>query len=116
MDKKYKGPIVEESLDDNRILNELEIVSFRVSKDENPSDRWHLYQVQVSRRDIDTISKHLNSGKWYMHFWDSNRNVIAVFRDRIFEFNYDDKPSWKAAIEYGKSIGIPAEQLDFIIE
>lgn len=113
--KDYKGTIVEESLEDNRILNSVEITGFRISKDEVPSDRWHLYTVKVSKEDIQKISKYIKPGKWYMHFW-KNRDVIAVFRDKVFEFNYDDKSTWKEAVAYGRSIEIPEEQLDFIIE
>ncbi|MCR4323053.1 MAG: hypothetical protein NUV61_03110 [Candidatus Azambacteria bacterium] len=115
MGKKYKGTVVEESLEDNRILNELEITGFRISSDEDPQSRWHLYTVKVSEEDILKLSKCISPGKWYMHFW-SGRNVIAVFRDKTFEFNYDNKATWKEAVDYGLSVGTPREQLDFLIE
>lgn len=115
MTKDYIGTIVEESLEDNRILNSLEIVGFKISSDDNPTDRWHLYKVKVSRGDIQSLSKFIRSGKWYMHFW-SVRKVIAVFKDKTFEFDYDNKDEWKDAIEYGLSLGIPREQLDFVID
>lgn len=113
--KDLIGTVVEESLEDNRLLNELEIIGFRISKDENPQDRWHLYKVKVSRDDIEKLSKNINAGKWYMHFWEGS-DITAVFKNKIFEFNYSDKSTWKDAIEYGKSLGIPEEQLDFLIE
>lgn len=47
MKKEYKGIVVEESLSDNRILNDLEIVEIKISKEENPSDRWHLYTLRL---------------------------------------------------------------------
>jgi hypothetical protein len=50
-----------------------------------------------------------------MHFW-KGRGIIAIFKDKIFEFNYDDKATWSEAISYGTSLGIPKEQLDFLIE
>jgi hypothetical protein len=50
-----------------------------------------------------------------MHFWDG-RDVIAIFKNKVFEFNYDDKSTWSEAVDYGRSQGIPDEQLDFIIE
>lgn len=115
MNKEYKGTIVEESLDDNRVLNDISITGFRISKDENPADRWHLYTVMVSKSDIEKLSKYIKAGKWYMHFW-KDRDVIAIFKDKVFEFNYDNKSSWKNAIEYGRSQEIHDEQLDFIIE
>lgn len=115
MNKDYFGTIIEESLEDNRILNEIEIISFRISKDENPDDRWHLYKAKVSREDIEKLSKYIRPGKWYMHFWEGS-DVIAVFKDKTFEFNHADKTTWREAVAYGRSQGIPEEQLDFIIE
>ena len=114
MEKQYKGVIVEESLEDNRLLNGVEIVSFRISKDENPEDRWHLYTVKVSREDIEKLAGAIKT-KWYMHFW-KDRNIIAIFKGKLFEFNYDDKSTWKNVVDYGLSLGIPKEQLDFPIE
>lgn len=111
---KYKGTIVEESLEDNRVLNDVQIVGFRISKDENPADRWHLYTVNISRDEILKISKCLKAGKWYMHFWNRD-DVIAVFKDKTFEFKYSQKETWKDACDYGRSLGIPEEQLDFVV-
>ena len=111
---EYKGVIVEESLEDNRILNDFKIIDFRISKEENPADRWHLYTVQVSKEDSVRLSKNIKQ-KWYMHFW-KGRNVIAIFKDKKFEFNFDDKSTWKSVVEYGLSLGIPKEQLDFPID
>lgn len=111
--EKYIGTIVEESLEDNRILNDLKIVSFRISKDDNPADRWHLYGVEVSEEEIDKLKREIKD-KWYAHFWKGD-DVIAVFKDKKFAFKHSDKETWKTAIEYGLSLGIPAEQLDFVI-
>jgi len=114
MVKEYKGIIVEESLSDNRILNNMDITKVEISKKENPSDRWHLYTVQVSKADIDKLSKNIKD-KWYMHFW-KDRTVIAIFKDKQFEFNFDNKSEWKSVVDYGLSLGIPKEQLDFPID
>lgn len=114
MNKAYKGIIVEESLEDNRMLNELEVISIEITKEENPNDRWHLYTVRVSKEDIGRLSKNIKQ-KWYMHFW-KDRNVIAVFKNKKFEFNYDNKSTWESTLKYGRSLGISEEQLDFPID
>jgi hypothetical protein len=114
MNKDYRGTIVEESLEDNRVLNGLEITSFRISSAENPADRWHLYSVKVSEDDILRLSRNIKAGKWYMHFW-KGRSIKAVFNGKVFEFDYDDKSTWKDAVAYGRSVGIPEEQLDFVV-
>ncbi len=113
---QYTGTIIEESLVDNRILNDFEIISVRITDDENPLERWHLYKVKSTKENPLKLSSNLKQGIWYAHFWDENKNIIAIFRDKVFEFNYDDKSSWTPAVECGKSLGIPDEQLDFIIE
>lgn len=37
----YTGTIIEESIKDNRLLNQLEIVGVHISSDDNPGDRWY---------------------------------------------------------------------------
>lgn len=115
MKNEFNGTIVEKSLEDNRILNELEIVGFRITNEENPDERWHIYKVSVSKDEIQKLSRLIKPSKWYMHFW-KGKNVIAVFKNKTFEFNSKDKATWKPAVEYGLSIGIPKEQLDFLID
>jgi len=112
--EKYKGIIVEESLEDNRILNNLEIINIKISKEDNLEDRWHLYTVEVSEEDIEKLSKTIKQ-KWYMHFW-KDKEVIVIFKNKKFKLNYEDKSTWGPAVNYGLSLGIPKEQLDFPIE
>ena len=73
-----------------------------------------MYEVSVSENEINFISKHI-IGNWYMHFWKSDKNIIAIFKDKVFKFNYDVKDSWKEVLDYGISIGIPVQELDFPI-
>ncbi len=96
-----------------KILNVLKIIDFNILKEENMIDRWHLYTVQVSKKEIILLSKNIKS-KWYMHFW-KDQNVIAIFKNKKFEFNFNDKSTWKTLMAYGLSLGIPKKQLDFQI-
>ena len=111
MDDKYQGTIVEESLVDNRILNKLKIKSIRITGEENPNNRWHLYRVEIEKNEMDWLKNEIKEG-WYMHFW-KGEEVIALFKGKMFEFYHDKKESWKKVIDYGLSVGIPREQLDF---
>lgn len=111
MDNKYKGIVVEESLEDNRVLNDIEIVDSKISGEENPAERWHLYAVLASEKDIAKLSKLIKNG-YYMHFWKDN-HMIVIFKDKRIEFDLTDKTAWQQAVDYGASIGIPKEQLDF---
>jgi hypothetical protein len=111
---KYRGVVVEESLEDNRIMNGLEVVGIHISGQENPSERWHLYTIRVNEEEIERLSSSIKNA-WYMHFW-IGRKVIVIFNNRRFDFDYDTKATWRPAVEYGLSVGIPESQLDFKID
>jgi hypothetical protein len=110
---KFRGIIVEESLDDNRILNNMVIVKLHISGQQNKADRWHLFEVEIDEEEIENIAKKIIKG-WYAHFWHGS-DVIAVFKNKIIKFNYLDKRTWDEVLEYGNKLGIPSEQLDFPI-
>ena len=51
-----------------------------------------------------------------MHFWEPGKDeVLVVFKSKTFDIKHSDKSTWSEAMAYGKSIGIPEEQLDFVI-
>jgi len=112
--KSFKGTIVQESLTDDRILNQFKFLGFRVTDKEKPEDRWHLFTVQAPEKIIEKLADYIKPEKWYAHFW-SGDDVIAVFPNKIFRFKFSNKSTWKDAVKHGKSIGIPEEQLDFLI-
>ncbi|MBI2630043.1 hypothetical protein HYW76_03000 [Candidatus Pacearchaeota archaeon] len=112
--KTYKGCIVEESLEDNRILNGIKIFKMEITKERNARDRWHIYHALVNEKDIEKLMKHLKQ-KWYMHFWNGNK-MIVCFKERRFELKINDKRTWQEAVDYGLSLGIPIKQLDFSTE
>ena len=114
MKKEFTGLIVEESLEDNRLINKFEVVKVKISDEENPAERWHLYTVKCSEKEIEELKNNLK-GKWYAHFW-KGREIIAVFRRKTFRFNFDKKETWRDVVNYGLSLGIPREQLDFPIK
>ncbi len=109
--KKYIGTIVAESLINPEVIQTLGILGSEVS----PNLGWHIYKVSVNEDRVKSLAKEIIDNKWYMHFW-NEREIIAVFKDKTFTFNSDDKPSRINAVNYGISLGIPEEQLDFIID
>ena len=111
--KEYRGVIIEESLNDNRIINELSVEKMIITGQENPLERWHMYEVSVSLEEIRKLASHILD-EWYMHFW-KEKEVIALFKEKEFKFNYDDKNTWNEVLNYGKSLGLPDYQLDFPI-
>jgi len=111
----YIGTIVEESLRDNRVLNDFNVLKVRITNEEVPAKRWHLYKVEATSEQPGKLSSMLKPGKWYAHFWSGDK-MMVVFRDRTFEQKASDRSTWEPAIQHGLSLGIPKEQLDFIIE
>jgi hypothetical protein len=111
---KYRGAIIKESLQDAKILDNIEVIDIKVTDDENPADQWSIYTVLIKKEEIDQLIGQIKVG-WYMHFW-QDRSVIVVFKDKKFEFNFDDQDTWGPVVKYGLSQGIPKEQLDFVID
>ena len=102
----YTGVIVQNSLKNPSILDGFQILKKWTDED------WELYKVDATKEQIQSLSGELSDGHWYTHFWQDNE-LIVVFKDKIFEFDVNDKDGRLAAVEYGMSIGIPEEQLDF---
>lgn len=105
-----KGIVVENSLRDQSILNRINVV--RSWEDED----WKLHEVDVSKEQAEEFSKYLNDDPWYVHFWEPDSDdILVIFKNKIFTIKHSQKETWADAVEYGKSLGIPEEQLDFIV-
>jgi len=50
--KKYTGTIIQESLIDDRQLNNFKIIKFKVTDEDKPEDRWHLFTTKASEQEI----------------------------------------------------------------
>lgn len=105
----YKGTIVRESVSDRSYLASLK--TYFVSESED----WHLHKVAVTRAEIENVARILEDGPWYADFYDEERTVV-VFRNKVFEFASGDEEAAKPALNYGRSLGIPEDQLDFHIK
>ncbi len=120
MNGKWKGIIISESLEEPSMLNEFDVYKARISKrdelidDEGTRGRWHIYWVYATDKQIETLSNQIKKG-WYAHFW-KDQKLLAAFRNKKFEFRAKDKSTWREAVEYGKCLEIPEEQLDFPTE
>ena len=108
--EKYKGTIIEASLADKSVLQQLEVTRTY------PLEDWQLYDVLITEEQLDRLGQYLNDGPWYMHFWKPGADeVVVVYKDKSFRIRYSDKATWADAISHGKSRGIPEGQLDFLI-
>lgn len=48
---------------------------------------------------------------YYVHFY-RNQELIVVFPQKTFTLT-PERESWRPAVEYGKAVGIPEEELNF---
>jgi hypothetical protein len=115
MDRDYTGVVVEEALDDNCLINRLDVQKVQITGYRRRQDRWHMYEVKISLGEIEELAKHVIDD-WYIHFWKGTKIIALFSNNNRFEFDYNVKESWKEVLKYGRSIGIPEEQLDFPIK
>lgn len=107
----FKGTIIENSLSDKSILEKVQV------QKTYQSGSWTLHDVLVDENKVSELSKYLADGPWYIHLWEPGKDdVKVVFKDKIFDIKFSDKSTWAEAVAYGKTIGIPDEQLDFPID
>ena len=110
----YHGILVEEGLIDKSFLDfeKIEILG----KEFDSEDNFTLLRIGIKEVDIEEIinlvQKNLRTNPaYYSHFY-RDKELIVVFPDKIFRIATENS-TWKEAIEYGKSFGIPEEQLTF---
>ena len=113
MKLEYSGIIVEESLDDNRLINGLKIEKVHITGHKKREHRRHEYLVKVSQEQIEALQRHINEES-FLYFW-KDTTIIALFPNKRFDFDYLNKDTWNNVMEYGLSIGIPENDLEFNI-
>ena len=111
----FKGVIIEESLEDKNFLRRFKILKTEIGKLETEAGKWHLHYVTINENKLDEISEQAKAAikeGWYMHFWKENK-MIVIFKGKKFKLLREDKRTIEEARNYGISIGIPKEQLEF---
>lgn len=119
---KYKGVIIEESLDDKKIFGLAHIVSTKVEdvvgKHKTPwLKKWTLHAVEIepenAQRAAEILAMDLEKEhNWYADFKNNTHHYI-IFRGRIFYIDRVSKEQYDEAKNYGISLGIPEYQVDF---
>lgn len=74
-----------------------------ISDDENPLDRWHIYEVDATEEQLFVLADHLKIGKWYTHFW-SGDDMFVVFPKKIFRVDASERASWDEMLDYARSL------------
>jgi len=120
----YKGVIIEESLQDTSVLHHLKILETKVepttSKHKTPwLKMWTLHTVLIDNNDADKVAEEIShsldyshKSAWYADFKNDKTHYI-IFKDKVFKIDRSNTEEYKAATEYGISLGIPKYQVDF---
>jgi hypothetical protein len=108
----YHGIILDMAFNDTSYPKKLKLFAKRKSS----SNGWILYGIEIADdkfdKTIKEIQTNMKSDKpYYSHFY-NDEIMIVIFKGKLFKV----KPhisTWSPVIKYGKTLGIPAEQLDF---
>lgn len=112
MSQNYHGIILDAEFKDPKFADQFQIFAKRRSRN-NP---WILYGVAVEPSKIKKIIRQIQenlkiNAPYYAHFY-RDGELIVVFKEKVFRIT-QDKSTWANAQKYGRSLGIPKEQLNF---
>ena len=119
----FKGVIIEESLEDKSVLDDVKILSTKiepVTKEHQTPwiKQWTLHDVEIPAGKASEIAEKIRRAldrehDWYADYKTDNEHYI-IYRDKVFHVtDRSDKKQYGEATAYGISIGIPAYQVDF---
>ncbi len=120
----FKGVVIEESLENKSILNNIKILTTKVQqvteRHQTPwLTKWSLHTVEVPEADAEKvaslISKNLDynhKSAWYADF-NNGKIFYVIFKNKIFKWKKGEKNGPAEARTYGISLGIPKYQVDF---
>jgi len=76
---------------------------------------WIIIKIELPDQGIGKAAKGIQDNMkdgFYSHLYSEDGKLIIIFKNRMFDASAD-RSTWKRAVDYGKSIGVPEEQLDF---
>lgn len=105
----FQLSVIEESLDDKNVINNLKQYLARqwienVPKDEYPI--WHINEYHVPEKKIDELLNLLTlhvKPTWYIHAFNDTK-LCVVFVGRYFEVAPYRDETWNEMIEYGVEV------------
>ncbi len=120
----FNRVIIEESLENIGVLENLAIISTRVEpiteKHKTPwLSRWALHSVEVEAGEADKIADEIqesldreHKGSCYADFKNESNHYI-ILSDKIFLVDRRSAEQYDDAKHHGLSLGIPEHQVDF---
>lgn len=122
----YKGVIIEESLGDNSVLQEVKILGTKVEKvigdHKTPwLKQWTLHTVEIPEAEADKVADKISKSfdkeqpHWYADYKNDKYHYI-IYQNKVFKVDLENPVLYKDAKRHGISIGIPEYQVDFAPE
>ncbi len=116
----FKGLLIKESLKDTSVLNKLVITKEESWDVDNAMSGqpsvWNVAWFEIKNENIEEmgqiLSRALENGKWYLDLT-SESDKLVVFPGKVFRYKKGDLKSQSDAKAFGRSIGIPENQLDW---
>ena len=111
----WKGVIIKESLENEKILDKIRIVRTRVTGLEMQGGRYHFLYFELEDEYLGSFLKETKitiKNKWYTHICKDNE-MIVIFSGKVFRFKESQTDKLEDARSYGLSIGIIKEQMPF---
>ncbi len=119
----FRGTIIEESLTDLSVLEDVKIVSTEVEpateKHKTPwVKQWIMHEVEVPAEKAAEVAQKLSKALDEEHDWyadyRSDKEHYIIYRDKVFHItDRSNKEQYNEATKYGIAIGIPDYQVDF---
>lgn len=123
LNMNYKGVIIQESLQDTSLLQDVNIIKTKVepvTKDHQTPwlKQWTLHTIEIPEEKADEIADKLSHSfdkkhpDWYADYKNEKFHYI-IYQNKVFRVDIANPVSYKEAKKYGISLGIPAYQVDF---
>jgi hypothetical protein len=117
------GTLIAESLRVGAVLDDVALTTTKISRadvgdiEAGQPKTWTFIEFEVRDEDaerlVDWLEHSLQQpGGWYCDFR-SNDETFVVFAGRTFRYRRGDDSRRAAAVEYGRSAGVPEAQLDW---
>jgi hypothetical protein len=121
---KFIGTIIEESLENKSVLDNIKIISTKVEqvteRHKTPwIKQWTLHKVEIDSDQAENIAEQISKSldrdhkhSWYADYKNEDTHYV-IFRDKIFKIDRTKEEEYIEATKYGLALGIPDYQVDF---
>jgi hypothetical protein len=119
------GTLIAESLQVGSVIHGIRLTATRVERadlgdvDAGQPLAWTFIDFEIADADAERLARALEAsldrrGGWYCDFRNDDQTFV-VFAGRTFRYPRGDDAGRAAAAAYGRSVGVPAAQLDWPI-